>query len=365
MSKLPSSDEQLQFLVNMQRLFSEGDFTATYKFALLIVLSDIAVERGADDGDALAIQIRELGERFVQLYWRQTLPYGKGRPDTVAGTLVQNNGAQAAVVSAIAEFRSRMGTSSYLTARMMPQYRELLRSVTQTVSAQPLNFLQNFGGTKNEFLYERTQAGWVRLKPGVVYCLRRFYPLVQSLARAHWLNHIKSNSRNRSILGEIDDLENFLFAASRQSLLLLSAGLKKIDGMKCFYCRGELTKTDVDHFFPFSQYPRDLAHNLVLAHPSCNRSKSATLAGRQHLERWLERNEQHADAIEEIGHTAGLAADVLVSRQVAAWGYTSAIAAKGSAWIAPATYEPIDPSYASYFAGVHTTCSGASAGALK
>lgn len=32
----PSADEQLSFLSKVQRLFGEGDFTATYKCALLI-----------------------------------------------------------------------------------------------------------------------------------------------------------------------------------------------------------------------------------------------------------------------------------------------------------------------------------------
>ena len=43
----PSAEQQLAFLTKLQRLFAEGDFTATYKFALLIALSDLAVELGA------------------------------------------------------------------------------------------------------------------------------------------------------------------------------------------------------------------------------------------------------------------------------------------------------------------------------
>ena len=46
----PSPEAQLQFLSKLQRLFAEGDFTATYKFALLMALADLAIELGADDG---------------------------------------------------------------------------------------------------------------------------------------------------------------------------------------------------------------------------------------------------------------------------------------------------------------------------
>jgi len=41
---------------------------------------------------------------------------------------------------------------------------------------------------------------------------------------------------------------------------------------------------DVDHFIPYPLYPKDLAHNFVLAHPACNRSTSDVLAARSHLE---------------------------------------------------------------------------------
>ena len=45
----PTPEFQLEFLSKLQRLFTEGDFTATYKFALLVSLADLAVEYGQDD----------------------------------------------------------------------------------------------------------------------------------------------------------------------------------------------------------------------------------------------------------------------------------------------------------------------------
>ena len=339
------------FLGKLQRLFTESDFTATYKFALLTALADLAVELGADDGEELALSIRQIAERFIQLYWRQALHYGTGRASTSPGILVQNNGVQAAVVSAIVAFRTRHGAATPQLARALPEYPALLGAVAQTVSAQPLNYLQNFGGVTDAFLYERAGAGQLKLKlkPGVAYCLRRFQPLVQQLARSHWVEHIKRNRRNTGILGQADDLEDFLFAASRQSLLAMGQGLRKLDGAQCFYCAQALAEADVDHFIAFSQYPRDLAHNFVLAHPRCNRSKSDTLAAGPHLERWLERIGRHTDAIEEIGMAAGMLADAQVSRKIAAWGYTAAIARGGSAWLAPGRYEAIDQRYSAYF----------------
>lgn len=345
----PTAEAQLTFLSKLQRLFAEGDFTATYKHALLIALADLAVEVGANDGSEMPLSIRQVAERFIQLYWRQSVPYGAGRVGAVPGVLVQNNGAQAAVVSAVSAFRARFHVASPQAARALPEYSELLTAVTQTVSAQPLRYLQNFGGGTDEFLYERAGPGKIRLKPGVTFCLRRFQPLVQQLARSHWIGHVKSNHRNHSILSDADDLEAFLFSTPRQALRLLVEGLQKIDGTTCFYCRQQLAAVDVDHFIPFAQYPRDLAHNFVLAHPGCNRSKSDTLAGRPHLERWLERLQRKVDDIAEVGLAAGLVADAAVNRQVAAWGYTSAAAGSGRAWLSPAHYEVVDSGYLSHF----------------
>jgi len=338
----PSAEEQLAFLTKLQRLFAEGDFTATYKFALLIALSDLAVELGSDDGAELPLTTRQIAERFVQQYWRHTLPYGTGRTHTKPGVLVQNLGVQAAILTAIEEFRATSSATTLLQARNEAGYATLLSKVSAVVSAQPLTYLQNFGGIADPFLYERPGRGIVMLKPRVAYCLRRFHPLLQQLARTHWVGHIKANRRNHGILGDAGDLEDFLFGTSRQSLAIIGAGLRKLEGPRCFYCGHGLHDSDVDHFVPFVLYPRDLAHNFVLAHPQCNRSKSDSLAGKDHLERWLERLVTRSAQLSEIGAAAGVTADGNTAHRVAAWGYANAHAAQGRAWVKASIFEMID-----------------------
>lgn len=154
----PSPEAQLQFLSKLQRLFAEGDFTATYKFALLMALADLAIEFGADDGDDLMLANRHIGERFISLYWKHGLPYSTGLPGSVSDVLVQNKGAQAAVVSAISAFRTNSPATSPQAAASLPGYQALVSAVTATVSAQPLKYLQNFGGGTDEFLFERASA---------------------------------------------------------------------------------------------------------------------------------------------------------------------------------------------------------------
>lgn len=338
----PSAEAQLTFLTKIQRLFAEGDFTATYKFALLMTLADLAVELGADDDAALPLSNRQIAERFIQLYWRHAVPYGTGSLGAEPGVLIQNAGTQAAVLTAIANFRAASRANTVQQARADPSYQALLSKVATVVSAQPLNYLQNFGGIADSFLYERVAPGRILLKPGVAYCLRRFYPLVQQLCRVHWVDHIKGNRRNHGILGDAGDLEDFLFSISRQSLAIIGAELLKLDGPKCFYCGQGLQDAEVDHFVPFSLYARDVAHNFVLAHAACNRSKSDSLASSQHLERWVERLASYSSQLDEIGFTAGVPTSRATAHRVAAWGYGNAQSVGARAWVKASLYELVD-----------------------
>jgi 5-methylcytosine-specific restriction endonuclease McrA len=331
--KAPTPEFQLAFLTKIQRLFAEGDFTATYKFALLVSIADYAVEYGQDNNEELKIPTRNIGAKFIELYWQQSAPYKDG-------ILVQNLGAQAAVVAKIASFRN---TGRTLAEAL--KSRELLTAVTATVVAQPIKYMQNLGGSNDVFLYVKGE-GFISLLPGVAFCLRRFQPLIQQLSRNHWIDHIKSNKQNNQLVGQDSDLESFLFETSRRSLAIVQAGLRKISN-RCFYCNGPVHEADVDHFIPHSLYPRDLAHNFVLTDPKCNRSKSDTLAAKQHLHNWFEFTQANLDNLSQIGFEAGILSDANSSNSVTKWGYNNAYAGGSKAWIKSAQYESVDETYIS------------------
>ena len=85
----PSPDDQIRFLVNLQRLLDEGLFVASYKVALLLSLTDLAIEKGDNSGSPLTLSTDEIAEKFIQYYWRQTVPYPAA---TTARILQQNTG---------------------------------------------------------------------------------------------------------------------------------------------------------------------------------------------------------------------------------------------------------------------------------
>jgi hypothetical protein len=69
-ASLSLPEEQVKFLVNLQRLLEEGQFVWTYKYALLLALADLSVEHGNDTDEPLEISTRSIAEKFIQYYWR-------------------------------------------------------------------------------------------------------------------------------------------------------------------------------------------------------------------------------------------------------------------------------------------------------
>jgi hypothetical protein len=108
----PTHKFQVQFLQNMQRLLSEGQFVATYKNALLLALADISVEKGDDSGEALTTRIRLIAEKFITYYWRQAIPYLPRQIEAGAtgGILRQNTAKQAAVIGQMKRSDASRGT---------------------------------------------------------------------------------------------------------------------------------------------------------------------------------------------------------------------------------------------------------------
>ena len=54
----PPPEDQVRFIANIERILSEGSFVATYKYALLVALVELAIERGDDSNRELALPIR-------------------------------------------------------------------------------------------------------------------------------------------------------------------------------------------------------------------------------------------------------------------------------------------------------------------
>ena len=200
------------------------------------------------------------------------------------------------------------------------------------------------GGQLDPFLYAYPcPPDRVVLNAGVAFNLRRYQELVQQLAKAGWLEHVRSNKLNRVILGMRDDLETFMFGSARADLSEVAKVLGPLQQQRCFYCQQPIKgKAQVDHFIPWSRYPRDTAHNFVLAHAVCNRSKRDMLATKPHLERWLAHLSRHGDEQGVLLAQLGFVSDQGCSLSVAEWAYQSGVQAQALAWREKSNTEAVE-----------------------
>lgn len=337
----PTAEEQIEFLRALQRLLDEGSFVASYKYALLHAIADLCVLHGDDSGAALELSTGDIAEQFIQLYWRQVVPFEASGEQEV---LKQNTGRQAAVVRELAERHEAYEGSLAQLERDRGQWSHLRRTVERTVRVMPLWKLQTVGSERLEFLYEnRDQGSTIRLEPGVAYCFRAFYPLITDMIEGAWSHFVQR--LNPARLGQVVELRSFLFGGDRTALDAQRGLLRDIQEGRCFYCSGSIRRGGhVDHFIPWSRYPLDLGHNFVLAHESCNSRKSNLLAAEEHLGRWSERNALGRQLQDLFGERA-IAHDLGATNRVAEWAYGQVENAGGQVWVGGSELRELGPGW--------------------
>ena len=327
MSDPASERVQLEFLTKLQRILGEGQFVASYKYALLLALAELSVEKSPAPGGTLRVELIELADRFITLYWRQVAPFGGRR------MLAQNTGRQASIIGKIASFKAAAPT--LVAARSSSRWARLVREVGRLLVEMPLWRLQRVGNERLDFLYEeRLVDRGIVLRPGVAACFRAQFAVVQALVQTAWLSFVQRLPSNRPVLGSMTDLADFLFGSERSQLKEIATGLFELQRGRCFYCGRKVADARaVDHFIPWSRYPLDLGHNLVLAHAPCNQDKRDMLAAPGHLERWVERNDRESDALEDVLNGARFPFDADASSSIAEWAYENAERAQALVWV--------------------------------
>ena len=156
-----TAPREVGFLEKLQRLLAEGDFTSTYKFAVLIALTEISAEQAPPPPDQThPITTRQLAERVIRLYWPQVRPFTPhrgGQPHR----LKQNQGKHPAkIIRWIHEFQEdALGgriPPTHLDGLMRTraeEYERLLRDVEWKLIEMPLPRLQEINREMDEFIY--------------------------------------------------------------------------------------------------------------------------------------------------------------------------------------------------------------------
>lgn len=298
----------IAFAERVLSLLDQGAFTATYKYAVLLALMDLCMERVSAKGvPPQTLTTRELAEKVIDLYWPQTVPYS-GLAE--ADLLRQNTRGQAEIVSLIRRFRASLDEDPLAplprAQRAAPQQCEhLVRNVEWKLIEMPLPRLQRFGTGEDRFVYD---ISWdegiplrqvrayqkeapdafdnrILLRSGVAEYLIQLNGLLRPLVHREWAAMVARINRL-----EEARLERFLFRQERVPLEKVRPALLELQRGRCFYCGGPARRSaHVDHFIPWSRYPDDGLDNLVAADGRCNGKKRDFLASARHLERWCVR----------------------------------------------------------------------------
>jgi hypothetical protein len=277
------------------------------------------------------------------LYWRQAAPYEANGASGTGLVLHQNQGRQASAISRLVRLRNDMqGSRSTLAeARRTADWGQLVGKMRSLLKSMPLWRLQRVGREDIRFLYEAGPGtDFITLLPGVACHLRERAPLIRRLAETEWLRFLLSLKQNQPMLGRAVGLSEFLFGSDRAALALkVRKPLQELQDGRCFYCqRSVAAAACIDHFIPWSRYPRDLVHNLVLAHGACNSLKSDRLGGEIYLERWAEFVTDHDADLRRLGTDVGLLVDRATSVAVAEWSYGHAERVQAEVWLGGTEY---------------------------
>lgn len=340
-------------------ILSSGSFSSTYKYALLLAIIDLCIEkvgRKKLPGESVTITTHELAEQVVELYWPQCAPWD--------GEVLRQGGGrgeQAKILRSITGFRAGLqGTKSpslCLAKRDFPgEYLRLLQDVEWVLIEMPIPRLQRVASQEYRFLYDHAcddakkshVAGYQRgeasefnnlltLRPGVADGLVALNGVLRPIIQREWLREVQ----RRNKLGQAD-LEDFFFGRERESLKKVRGPLLQIQSGRCFFCDTKVAdQPEVDHFLPWARFPTNLVENLVVAHASCNGSKSDFLASGRHVINWTARAKTHQGVLEKIGTDYGLGSDGARIVKVAAVIYGQ-LPDASLLWDGKKKFEPLD-----------------------
>ena len=331
----PTAEEQLEFLTKVERLLAKGRRTTTYKFALLIALTNLAVEIGSDSNDVLVVSVDDIARQFLSLYWKMARPYPR-----LAEVLKQStNASKPAKMITLLIDEARHSESSYQRLRVYQAQRdELLAEAKLLLKRDVLYRLQVVENCPqpdaevDRFLYDSPRSlkesraiNHLTLKPGVAACLRRLRGVIISIAEARWAQWVREHNTN---LGADYKLENFLFVPVRGRVTEYAERFYELQSGRCFYSGDKLAKPsagEVDHFIPWSRYPFDSPFNLVLASRRENSKWRDQLKPAEYRDLWLQRN---IDASSDLiaPRPAGFGAlkeDAETVKSISRWLYAS------------------------------------------
>ena len=284
----PVSDDDLWSALSC--VFSSRSRNDTsYKFGFLKSIIDNLYN--VDDN--LKLNFDQLFSKFAEIYWNLILKYDlrqKAKTSDNKKSFIEQILLRAKEKYGIMEIIPYESLSPEMMLEISRQVK--LKCKTCVVGAL-------YGDTKRLFYSFSKKKEWIQINPRMYEFLCKHKIIIEKLNYYEWARFLEKVNEDKTadhILTKIDE------SSKRNNLSYYRQILfEEFENKKCFYCGKVLKpdKIDVDHFVPWSFIKDDNLWNLVLACPTCNRSKNDRLPEKRYLDLLIDRNKkisiQHRD----------------------------------------------------------------------
>lgn len=255
---------------------------SSYKFGFLKAIIDNLYN--VDEN--LKLTFDQLFSKFAEIYWNLILKYNlKQKAPT-------NDNKKSFIEQILLGVKDKYGMVEIipyesLSNQMMVDISHQVKVKCKTCVVGAL-----FEDTKHLFYSFSKKEEWIRINPLMYEFICKHKVVIEKLNYYEWARFLEKVNDDKAadhILTKIDK------SSKRNNLSYYRQILfDEFENKRCFYCGKMLNpkKIDVDHFIPWSFIKNDNLWNLVLACPTCNRSKNDKLPDTRYLEILANRNNE-------------------------------------------------------------------------
>lgn len=253
---------------------------SSYKFGFLKSIIDNLY----NVDEKLKLNFDQLFSKFAEIYWNLILKYDlrqKARTKDNKKSHIEQillNAKEKYQIIDIIPFES-------LSNEMMIEISRQVKVKCKTCVVGAL-----FEDTKRLFYSFSKKEEWIQINPQMYEFLCKHKIVIEKLNYYEWARFLEKVNEDKPVDHMLTKIEE---SSKRNNLSYYRQILfEEFENKKCFYCGRNLNpeKIDVDHFVPWSFIKDDNLWNLVLACPSCNRSKNDKLPDSRYLDILIQRN---------------------------------------------------------------------------
>lgn len=252
----------------------------SYKFGFLKSIIDNLYN--VDEN--LELTFDQLFSKFAEIYWNLILKYNLRQKAQTS------DNKKAFIEQILLKAKEKYGITEIipyesLSAEMMIDISHQVKMKCKTNVVGAL-----FKDTKALFYSFSKKEEWIQINPYMYEFLCKHKIIIEKLNYYEWARFLEKVNEDKTadhILTKIDASSKRNNLSDYRQILF-----EEFENKKCFYC-GKLLKPDkidVDHFVPWSFIKDDNLWNLVLACPTCNRSKNDRLPEKHYLDLLIQRN---------------------------------------------------------------------------